>query len=99
MIVESAPGGDAMEIGGSLDLRQRQEILPCEQLRVFDEAFDIQRPLVERDFRLNTEVENGLVLDVVLTGWETRLGGGGSVALSRVTGSGNALLALDQFLV
>ena len=56
-----------MEITDVVDLRLREELLPREAEGIVDEAPDLERPGVEGDVRHLAEVEDGPVLDLMLT--------------------------------
>jgi hypothetical protein len=56
-----------VEITDVVDLRQREELLPREAEGIVDESPDLELPGVEGDVRHLAEVEDGPVLDLMLT--------------------------------
>src|SRR6185312_7801458 len=72
VIVEAAPGRDAVEVAGVFDLGQRQELVPGEGERVLALAADLQPPVLQIHRRLFAEVEHGPVLHLVLSDGKLR---------------------------
>src|SRR5215471_10199420 len=72
VIVEPAPRRHAVEVADVLDLGERQEILPPQRQRMFDEPGYLELPIRQGNLGLLTKVQNGPVLYFVLANRQPR---------------------------
>ncbi len=68
VIVEAAPGGDAMDVAHDLALRQRHELRQGQRDGIFDEPQDLEPPVLGLHARLRAEIQHRPVLHFLLAG-------------------------------
>jgi len=75
-----APSGHTMEVADIADLGQGRELAPIQHEGILDQATDGEVPLIQGDFGVKAEIEDGEIGDQVLTWGEAffraALGGG-----------------------
>lgn len=96
--LEFAPGGDTVKIADVLKLREGGELIPVECNGILDKAVDLELPFIERDFRMDAEIEHGPILNELLAGWEAILGAEGGLLLASHFSS-PAFFARDEIFV
>ena len=73
VVVELAPGRDAVDVVDVRRLAERLELVPGERLLLFDEAPDVEVPGLEVDARDAAVVQHGPAGGEVLPGRESEL--------------------------